>query len=801
MGCLGRRFFFPGNGFGFVLIAVSAAAAVEPLTVRKASPGRAPVRRLAGDGQRPFTADPMRDRDEWAAVEPFRWAPVDQDAHLAEDADRAGQPGVPMRIGVNRPVPGTVLSSITDGQWIDGRSQRSWRMKLEDPGSFGLRIHFSRFELPNGGSVLIRGSGEGSPLEYREKGPRDEGSFWSATLFGEIAYLEYEGPRHPAPIIEIDQISSLYRDPEAPIAAIAGDEGGVAGGLLPCHVDVNCQPVDSVARDSVGRMIFTVPGQGTYLCTGGLLSDVDDNTFAGYFLTANHCISSQAAATTLDVYWFYQSNSCNGSVPNLGSRPRSDGATLLVTSAQSDFTLLRLADDPAAGQGFAAWTTGVPAVNDQVIGIHHPGGSFKRHAKGPVTTSSPICGGLPLARFVYNDWTPGLGVTEDGSSGSPLFNSNWEVIGQLFGVCYFSTPDCANPSQYNNVYGRFSFSYPSMSAFLNTVTPDDAYENNDESATAAAIDPGSYDLTLVDFVDYFSLTVLVASEVTVAMTYTDADMDVEFRLLDDEGGTIDFDFVDDGNMSVSAIVVPGTYRVQISKIRGWGGDYSLNVASVLSSCTVPDAAVEQDPPTPKNRFASFTPGNPGLNTAIRVKLTSLHHPDPAIAGSPSFAAFEGASRWVGPPQTHADPGGSPASFSAAPLQCDPYFTDWGSVGLLHVYGPAILPDSVYDIQIIEENCSLTNEGNFSTPLTVTTRRRGDVISPFNPPSTSQPNFADITALVNKFVGIVGAPRLVEAKLQPDLVEPGAAISFLDISNGVDGFRGLPYVFAGPTSCP
>ena len=144
-----------------------------------------------------------------------------------------------------------------------------------------------------------------------------------------------------------------------------------------------------------------------------------------------------------------------------------------------------------------------------MIGIHHPGGSYKRVSFGNLTTAAPICGGLPTAKYWYLDWY--TGITEGGSSGSPLFNSNWEVVGQLYGVCYWigTTPGCDNPEDYNNVYGKFGSTYSSISSYLNSVATDDAYEDNDVLAQAAPL-PGksaTHPLQLVDFDDYFSESV------------------------------------------------------------------------------------------------------------------------------------------------------------------------------------------------------------------------------------------------------------------------------------------------------
>lgn len=58
----------------------------------------------------------------------------------------------------------------------------------------------------------------------------------------------------------------------------------------------------------------------------------------------------------------------------------------------------------------------------------------------------------------------GHGVTEGGSSGSPLFNNNGRIIGQLYGVCRNFTDLCANANQLESVYGKTFFSWDGNSA-------------------------------------------------------------------------------------------------------------------------------------------------------------------------------------------------------------------------------------------------------------------------------------------------------------------------------------------------
>lgn len=218
----------------------------------------------------------------------------------------------------------------------------------------------------------------------------------------------------------------------------------------------------------------------------------------------------------------------------------------------------------------------------------------------------------------------------------------------------------------------------------------------------------------------------------------------------------------------------------------------------------------------KNRYISILPQHAGYQTALRVKLTSLNHPDPP-GGSPhrDFSAFEGQTRWVGPPSDFPESSSDLRTFKGAPLQCSPHFMDWGNVGLLHVYGDAIVPSSRFDVQAVFEACSLPMESNYSVPpLQASTARWADVAPPYQQtcadsscsPCTAedcvtQPDTLDITSLVNKFKSVVGAPSKVEAQLQPNAPDPLNDLNALDIVVAIDAFKGFGYAYPGPTACP
>src|SRR4051812_11481171 len=80
-------------------------------------------------------------------------------------------------------------------------------------------------------------------------------------------------------------------------------------------------------------------GIGLYVCSGGLIHDKKEAN--NLFVTANHCISTQAPASTAEVLWDYVNRSSGTNHAKRRGR-LSWGATLLVTSATSDVTLLRV---------------------------------------------------------------------------------------------------------------------------------------------------------------------------------------------------------------------------------------------------------------------------------------------------------------------------------------------------------------------------------------------------------------------------------------------------------------------------
>ena len=196
----------------------------------------------------------------------------------------------------------------------------------------------------------------------------------------------------------------------------------------------------------------------------------------------------------------------------------------------------------------------------------------------------------------------------------------------------------------------------------------------------------------------------------------------------------------------------------------------------------------------KNRYLSFSAGEIGQNQAVRVTLRNLPGPQ---------ALLNGTVMWVGPPTQVSELSGkddaTPPTFMVATLRCLPHFMDWSTVGVVHVSHQRVVPDGVYDIQVVDEHCDAGSEAGFSLPLTVINSMWGDVVGPFDgdagvwtaPDGTASIAF-DVVAILDKFKNAPTAPRKSRTDIQPNPVD--GKVSIVDVTRALDAFSGAQFPF-------
>ncbi|MGE0144032.1 MAG: serine protease [Planctomycetota bacterium] len=368
---------------------------------------------------------------------------------IAAEDSVADSRGSPPRFAIPFPVS---LSPDSVGAWdrIDAVTSR-WRLRVRAPGASHVNLGFGEFHLP-GRARLTIASTDGSHRirEFTDADNSPARELWTPVVAGDDITIELRidsGSRGRL-ALRLSQVGSGYRFFGAGPAALAYQTTGSGA----CNVDVVCpaangwqSEIDGVAAYSTG---------GTIFCTGFLVNNTSQDA-RPFFMTAWHCGIRSSNAASLVTYWNYENTSCGG--PDNGTLTRfTTGATYRAGWSTSDFTLVELAQapNPAWGVSYLGWDrSGQDAPS--AAAIHHPNGDPKKISfeNDATTTTSYSSNSVPGdgTHIRVIDWDQG--TTEPGSSGSPLFDDQHRVIGQLHG----GAAACGNNQ--SDWFGKFARSW------------------------------------------------------------------------------------------------------------------------------------------------------------------------------------------------------------------------------------------------------------------------------------------------------------------------------------------------------
>lgn len=358
---------------------------------------------------------------------------------------------------------GTLLRQVQSDELVT-------TLKFQIAGAFQIRPCLSNVRLPKGTTIWTYAE-TGEP-----QGPvgidliTPEGDLWCPTIEGSTVWIEIHIPKAAFSSSEpfsfqLSKALETFQLNRKGVPLVESQQRGVFQPLDDsCLQDVNCvqqtQLISNASR-GVGRMQYISGGSG-FVCTGGLLNDQDTSGFIPYFLTANHCLSTQSEVSSLEVWWDYKTSTCNGAPPSSNSLQKSFGGTLLATSAGSDFTFIRLQSVPG-NRIFLGWNASTLGSGVQLFRVHNPGGRVQHYSEHRTVSPTSTCQSLPPSAFLYSEDL--VAATAGGSSGSPVLNSSEQVVGQLFGAC---GPDPENNCDRRNrtVDGRFSTTFPQIRQWL-----------------------------------------------------------------------------------------------------------------------------------------------------------------------------------------------------------------------------------------------------------------------------------------------------------------------------------------------
>lgn len=366
---------------------------------------------------------------------------TDNQSLLNEDALYENDKTRRYRFGYDHYVSYNLTNSGTWTELPDGG--KIWRLGIQSVGALELSFAFKSVYLPEGSRLFVMN------YERTEKHGAFDQSFVSSDhilptelLSGDKAIIELYVPADGISNVSLElyRVTHAYRS----LADLYNRSFLQSG---PCHNNVRCPAYASY--DNQIRSVCCLVDGGEF-CTGALINNTC-NDAKPYVLTANHCYSNPSS-------WTFRFNWEASGCTTPGSSPSSNsltGGTLRSRNAGSDFCLVEI--NSAVPSNFNAYWAGwdrnnVASTNPYCI--HHPSGDIKKISFSTGTAISSTFSGA--ATWRTPTWTDG--VTEPGSSGSPLFNSSGQIVGQLYG----GPSNCSlegNPSGGYDEYGKIFTSW------------------------------------------------------------------------------------------------------------------------------------------------------------------------------------------------------------------------------------------------------------------------------------------------------------------------------------------------------
>lgn len=369
------------------------------------------------------------------------------------------------------------------GVWTNlPNGDRIWRIAFRSEGALSMNLIFDDYLLPEGAHVQLYSLDRKARLgAYTAKNNHPDRMLGTSLLQGESIVIEYFEPAAVAGEgkLHIGTLVHGYRDvrPYAEELVKALNSSG------DCNIDVNC-PLGNNWRNQINSVGIMMSG-GSGFCTGALINNTaQDGT--PYFLTANHCMSGSPATWVFRFNWESPNAVCaqaqNSTDPGTPYN-EVNGATLKASDAGTDFALLELSTLPAAPYYLAGWDRSSTAANGAIC-VHHPSGDVKKISKENQSLSTATFSGADTWQVA--NWDEG--TTEQGSSGSPLFNLNGLIIGQLYGGGAACSGLVNNGSE--DYYGRFDISWDGAGASSSRLK-DWLDPNNSNVQTLTGFGPGA----------------------------------------------------------------------------------------------------------------------------------------------------------------------------------------------------------------------------------------------------------------------------------------------------------------------
>ena len=393
-----------------------------------------------------------------------------------------------------------------------------WTLTIQSSGAYSLNFLMENVSFPEGGKLFVYNADYSHVIgSFDWRNVSDSGVLPIQPVAGETIIIEYsefvdsefEGN------FNITEVNHDYRD-------FLRREPATDRSNHACMPDVLCEDVNpAFVRSTVLLMI-----DGTYACSGTLLNNTEEND-EPYVLTAVHCLTTNISisknleyyndmAKTVVAFFNYDRTACGTNMKGTMEMSVS-GAVSPVIFEKRDVALLRLNDIPPAHYNvyYAGWTLSTSPNESPYYTTHHPQATVKKYGMSDnaltahlLTISNPTYTFASYAHWKVNGWT--VGSTDNGSSGSPLFNKDGLLVGGLTGGNSYCSGTGPNGSadyyfSFAKAWAADNYSMGNLKTYLNP--------NNKNITSCSGYDPHKSDpIIRLNSIDYQSADLVSSME-------------------------------------------------------------------------------------------------------------------------------------------------------------------------------------------------------------------------------------------------------------------------------------------------
>jgi hypothetical protein len=375
------------------------------------------------------------------------FAQPDISALQTEDAETAIKGNAPWRFGYNNE---TNLTMENAGTWINlADGGKIWLLKVTCENALTVNLTFENVVIPEGNELFVYNPDKSFILGKFTAYHLYEKQLGTELVPGNTAIIEYYIPAENnalAASLTLSKVTHGYRTAQEFQEKAFNSSGS-------CNMNVNC-PDGAAWVNERNSTVMLVSGSNGF-CTGALVNNTL-NDGKPYVLTANHCYSTP---TTWIFRFNWQATSCTApaSSPTFTSL---SGAVLRSRRTPTDFCLVEITGGlinntvPLTYSPYFAGWDHSGTIPTSTVCIHHPSGDIKKIAFDDAAPGISQGMGSTEPNSTWTMQWDRNTTTEPGSSGSPLFDNNHRIIGQLWG----GGASCTNLAS-PDYYGRFSGSW------------------------------------------------------------------------------------------------------------------------------------------------------------------------------------------------------------------------------------------------------------------------------------------------------------------------------------------------------